>query len=551
MEMTTWDFFQNVFLALGGLGLFLLGLKMMSDGLKNITGSRMRSIIGKATANRFLGFLFGMTVTAITQSSTATSVMAIGFVNAGLMKLAQFASIIIGASVGTTFTAFFFNFRIDPIAPLLIFIGTVMNLLFNKKKVKNIGFITLGIGILFFGLTTMGIPLRAFSQLDGFQRMLLTFENPFLALLTGLLFTAVIQSSTATIGIIIVMFLGGVDLCFGTVAFLVLGANIGTCSTALLSSIATGRESKRAALIHTSYKVITGGAFAVLILIFPGILSWFQETWQDGAFQIAMFHTLYNLAAAGVMIFFTKQLVKLVYFIIPKQSSDDNARRLEYLEENKERTPEIVFMQAHSEMHRMGKIALRNLKLTLEAFFEKNVEKANKVIELEETIDYLRNEISAYLMSVKSSELTAVNVEKLGSMLHIVTDIERLGDHAENIAEYIVCEKDHRVYLSNEALDELREISEAMMETLMLALNIFELHDSSRLTQLEALEQKVDDLCEKYIANHLVRLADEKCDPRCSVVFANMISDLERCSDHALNIAEKTFGNDFNITAKV
>ena len=539
--MTTWIFIQNIFLALGGLGLFLLGLKTMSDSLKNVAGSRMRAIIGRATANRFLGFLFGMVVTAVTQSSTATSVMAIGFVNAGLMNLSQFASIIIGAGVGTTFTAFLFNFRIDPIAPLLIFVGMTLNLFFSKKLIKNIGMIVLGIGTLFFGLSIMGAPLREFSELDGFQRLLVAFENPFLALLAGLLFTAIIQSSTASIGIIIAMYLGGVDLYFGTAAFLVLGANIGTCSTALLSSLAADRKSKRAALIHVSYKFIAGGASAIIIVLFPGILLWFQETWQYGNEQVAAFHLAYNLAASGIMIFFTNQLVRLVYFIIPKQSADDNLRQLEYLEESKDCTPEVIFTQAHGEIRRMGKMVRKNLRLALEAFFEKDSEKADQVLEIEKTINYLRSEISSYLMSVTGSELTAADVEILASLLHTVSDLERLGDHAENIAEYIVSEKSYRKYLPNEAVDELYEISQAMMGTLTLALEIFETHDNSRLPQAEELEQKVDDLCELYLSGHMARLKKGEIDPRSGVVFSSVMSDLERCSDHALNVAQRTY----------
>jgi len=543
MEMSMWDFVTSVFLALGGLGLFLLGLKTMSDGLKDIAGSRMRAIIGNATSNRFRGFLFGTAVTAITQSSTATSVMAIGFVNAGLMNLVQFASIIIGASVGTTFTTLFFSFGVDPVAPLLIFIGIALHIFFSKKNIKSLGLIILGIGILFFGLATMSIPLREFSQMDGFTQILRAFENPILALITGVLFTAIIQSSTATIGIIVVMYLGGIDMSFSTAAFLVLGANIGTCSTALLSSLAAGRESKRAALIHVSYKLITGGVCALLLLVFPAILVWFQNTWQEGAMQITMFHVIYNIGAAGIMIFFTKQLVRLVYFIIPKQSSDDNERKLIYLEENKDRTPKVVFIQAHSETLRMGRMVQKSLRLSLEAFFERDLDKANKVIEIEDTIDFLRNEITNYLTSVQSTELTSENLEQLSSMLHIVTNIERIGDHAENIAEYIIGERTCRTYLSNTALDELYEISLAMRETLDISLDAFEAKDTDLLPKVELLEQKVDDLCNKYLTNHIDRLAEETCDPRSSVVYTNMISDLERCSDHALNIVEKTFGN--------
>jgi len=542
MEMTTWEFTQNIFAALGGLGLFLLGLQTMSDGLKNLAGRKMRTFIEKATANRFLGFIFGMIVAATTQSSTATGIMAIGFVDAGLMKLKQFASIVIGAGIGTTVTAFLFSFRIDPIAPLLIFIGIVLYFFVDKKKIKDIGYITLGIGLIFFALAAMSAPLREFSTLEGFQSILSTFENPLLALIAGIVFTAVIQSSSAAVGIIIAMYLGGVDMAFTTTAYLVLGANIGTCSTALLSSLAGSRDSKRAAIILAAYKFFAGGTAGILIFLFPSILFFFQDRWSDGVMQIAMFNTAYNLIASGVMIFFTKQLVSVAYSIIPKRSKDDTERKLMYLEESKERTAETIFTQAHSEMNRMGKMALDNLKLSLEAFFERNSEKANKVLKLEKTINYLKHEISAYLMSIESMELTPEYIEKFGSMLYIINDIERLGDHAENIAEHIVAEKDYSKYLSDVAIEELTEISDIMMEALTISLEIFKAQNNSRLDEAEELEQKVDDLCEEYLARHIKRLRSGNCDPRCSVIYTSMVSDLERCSDHAINIAERTFG---------
>jgi len=539
MNISTWDFVQNIFLAFGGIGLFLYGLKMMSDGLKNIAGSRMRAVIAKATANRFLGFLVGMAVTAVIQSSTATSIMAIGFVNAGLMSLNQFASVIIGAAVGTTSTAFLFSFRIDPIAPLFIFIGISLYLFVKKKKAKDIGFIILGLGILFFGLATMGTPLREFSQMEGFQRLLIIFENPVLALLTGFLFTAVIQSSTATIGVIIAMYLGGIDLSFITAAFLVLGANVGTCSTALISSLAADRESKRAALILALYKLITCTAFGIAISIFPGIITWFQTTWHEGATQIAMFHAIYNISAASLMIFFTKQLVDIIYILLPKRQEEENAKQLLYLKEHNEQPPETTFTQAHSEMCRMGKMAYDNLKLALEAFFEVDEEKAVKVIEAEETIDYLRTEISAYLMRIQSAKLTGDDVKKLGAMLQVVTDIERIGDHAENVAEHVAGGDNYRTSMSEEAVNELLILSNAMMDTLALAFEVFEKSDSSRLLEVDALEEYVDDLSEQFLENHITRLRDEKCDPRSSVIFTSLVSDMERCSDHAINIAEK------------
>jgi len=541
MNMTLWTFIQNIFLALGGLGLFLLGLKMMSDGLKKVAGKQMRKIIGKATANRFLGFLVGLLVTAVTQSSTATSIMSIGLVNAGLMKLKQFAGIIVGAAVGTTFTAFLFTFGIDPIAPLLIIVGIALFLFIKKKKVKHTGYIILGLGVLFFGLSTMGTPLREFSQLDGFQSILLTFRNPVLALLTGLLFSSIVQGSTATIGVIIAMYLGGVHISFETAAFLVLGANIGTCSTALLSSLAANRESKRAALILMLYKVITVGAFVLAILVFPKILVWFVTTWEEGAMQVAMFHTVYNLASAAVMIFFIQHLVALVCKILPKLPQEDNDKHLLHLGKDKVQTPEITFTQAHSEMCRMGRLAFDNLKLALSAFFTGNVDKAAEVIETEEIIDYLKKEITAYLMQIQSAVLTTADVERLGAMLRSVSEIERLGDHAENIAEYVVGEDNREFRMSKEAVDELQVLSQVMMDTLSLTLETFEVHDSSRFSDINVLEQQVDDLSSQYLKNHIARLEEEKCDPRCSVVFTSMVSDLERCSDHAINLAESVF----------
>ncbi|MCL2578960.1 MAG: Na/Pi cotransporter family protein [Oscillospiraceae bacterium] len=538
MDGSTWVIVQNIFLALGGLGLFLLGLKMMSDGLKNIAGSRMRTIIGKATANRFLGLLVGMVTTAVTQSSTATSIMSIGFVNAGLMNLKQFTSIIIGASIGTTFTAFLFSFRIDSIAPLFIFLGICLYLFVKKKKVKSIGFIVLGLGILFFGLSTMGAPLFEFSRLDGFQRMLLAFANPLLALLTGVLFTAIVQSSTATIGVIIAMYLSGVDLSFTTAAFLVLGANIGTCSTALLSSLAADRESKRAALILAVYKITAGSAFAVAISVVPGILPWFQERWADGAVQIAMFHTAYNLVAATVMIFFTGRLVSFVYRLLPKLPAEDSAMQLMHLGKESEQTPAITFTQAHSELCRMGRMAAANLELALKAFFERNAEKAVEVFETEGVIDYLKREITAYLMRIQSTKLTSTDVERLSAMLKTVSDIERLGDHAENIAEYVLNDWSSGISMSPEATKELGTLSKAMMDTLAITLESYEVHDLSRIGRIHEMEQEVDDLSAQYLDNHIGRLDAKRCDPRCSVIFTSMVSDLERCSDHAINIAE-------------
>ena len=538
MSMSTWDYFQQIFLVLGGLSLFLFGLKMMSDGLKSIAGNRMRTIIGKATANRFLGFLVGMIVTAVIQSSTATSVMAIGFINAGLMKLSQFVGIIIGANVGSTFTAFLISFRIDPFAPLLISAGIVLYLFNKKKKIKDIGFIILGFGMLFFGLSTMSAPLGGFARMDGFQGVLAAFQNPILALLAGLVFTAIIQSSAATIGIIIALYYGGVNISFDVAVFLVLGSNVGTCSTALLSAIASNRESKRAALTHLVYNVITCAVFGLVLAAFPEILVWFQRIWQEGARQVVMFHALYNVAAASIMIFFTKQLTMLIYLMLPKRAEEDKDESLLFLGTDQKQTPSKIFEQANSEINRMGKMAYENLQLAMEAFYQRDADLAAKVFETEDTIDYLKKEITGYLTSIHSTELSSADIELLGQYLQVVSDIERIGDHAENIAEHVMGEDNYRIYISMEGFDELLTLSDYVLEALGIALQIFETRDSSRVFRVDELENRVDSLSEQYLKNHISRLSEGACDPRGSVIFSSIISDLERCSDHAMNIAE-------------
>ena len=470
MGMSTWEFTQQIFLAVGGLSLFLFGLKMMSDGLKNIAGSRLRTIIGKATSNRFLGFFVGLMVTALIQSSTATSVMAIGFINAGLMKLSQFVGIIIGANLGSTSTAFLISFKIDPFAPLLIFFGIVLYLFFKKKKARDIGFFIAGLGTLFFGLSTMSSPLAGFSQMEGFQKVLAAFENPMLALLAGLVFTAVIQSSAATIGIIIAMFHGGVNMAFDTAVFLVLGSNVGTCSTALLSSLAASRESKRAALTHLVYNVITCAVFGSIVAIFPGILAWFQRTWHEGARQIVMFHVLYNAAAAAAMLFFTRQLTKLIYLLIPRRAEENRDESLVYLGSDRVQTPETTFMQAHSEINRMGKMAYDNLQLALEAFYKREAKIAAAVSDTEDTIDYLKKEITGYLMGIQSTELSSVDIERLGHYLQVLTDIERVGDHAMNIAEHAFIEDNYRIYISLEGFEGILKLGDYVLEVLNISL---------------------------------------------------------------------------------
>jgi len=313
-----WNTLQSIFFIAGGLVLFLYGIKIMSDGLKLIAGDKMKSFLEKSTSNRFLALITGFLVTGVIQSSTAATVMVVGFVNAGLLNLKQAIGVIMGANVGTTLTAQIISFKIDNFIPIIMFVGLILFVFFKKQNTKNIGMILLGFGMLFFGLSAMSGTLSTFAENTRFQTILTTFQNPFLAILAGFIFTAITQSSTATIGIIVALFVGGIDLNFHTAIYLVLGSYVGTCLTAMIAAIPANKESKRAALAHVMFNVVGCIVFGTAIVIFPEILIWLQNTWTDGARQIAMFHTLFNIATVSLLLPFIKQLE----FILKKIISD-------------------------------------------------------------------------------------------------------------------------------------------------------------------------------------------------------------------------------------
>jgi len=541
--MGTWEFVQSIFVAFGGLGLFLYGMKMMSDGLENMAGDRMRLVLERATSNRLLGIAVGAGVTCVIQSSSATTVMVVGFVNASLMTLTQAIGVIMGANIGTTITAQMISFKIDPIAPLIIFVGLVVHLATRKPGVKNLGSILLGFGILFFGITVMGAPLKEFAAMPRFQSMLTAVRHPLLSLLAGLVFTAVIQSSSATTGIVVALYLGGVDLPFQTAAFLVLGSNIGTCVTAGLASLTASRESKRAALSHVLFNTIGCAVFGALIAAFPGILDWIQRVWPDGARQVAMFHTLFNASTVLLLAPFVRQLAWLVQKIIPeKPGENDNAKRLIYLDPGIMQTPAIAVRQAHRELCRMGQMARNNLRLALDAFYERDGEKAAAALETEDTINFLNHQITAWLVRIRGLNLSEADLEKLSMMLRTVSDFERVGDHAENIAEYAVPEGKSPVKLTAAAVGELRTLSDATVQAVGLALEIFENDDESLLPQVDPLERRIDQQAKDCVEAHIQRLKAGGCDPRGGVVYTDMVTDLERCADHATNIAYSILG---------
>jgi len=532
---------QAPFLVAGGLGLFLFGMKMMSGGIETLAGDKLQSILQRATSNRFFAVIVGILATIAINSSTATTIMTVSFVNSGLLNLAQSIGIIMGANVGTTFSAHLVAFRVDAYSPLFIFIGVIMFLFVKKKSVKNIGYVILGFGVLFFGITTMGSPLRDLANDPSFNTMLTTFENPVLAILAGFLFTAIIQSSSATMGLLVTLHVAGVPIPFTTSVYIVLGTNIGTSITTVIASIPANRESKRAALFHIMFDIIGSTVFGTLIFLFPGILNWFQSTWSDSAQQVAMFHTAYNFATLFLILPFVRQVASLMERIVPKTTADTidttYEKKLMYMDTKIAQGPGLSIRNAHREISRILTIANETLEQALEAFFEKDLDKTKIVLRNEKVIDYLVRKTSAKLVKINNMTLSQSYSKRVGKMFRILYDIERIGDHAENIAEYTILVSENELPFSDTAIEELQQLASLTTSLTTKALTVFEKSDFSLIPQIREVEKTVDKLRELFTENHINRLTNESCEPRSGVVFTDMIIDLERCADHANNIA--------------
>jgi len=534
------DVLGNIILAAGGLGLLLFGIKMMSTGLEVVAGDRLQIVLKRATSNRFLAAIVGVIATIIINSSTAVSIITVGFVNAGLMNLKQAIGVLLGINVGTTFSAQLIAFRIDAYAPIFILIGVVMHLFFKKRTIRNIGYVILGFGILFFSITVMGDALRVFRTHPAFLDIIAAIANPFLALLAGFVFTVIVQSSSATMGLLVTMHLSGVPIPFEASAFIILGANIGTSITAVIASIPASRDSRRAALFHITYDIIGSLVFGSLILLVPGILAWFQATWSESARQVAMFHTLYNVATLLLLIPFVTLLARLMQTIIPiepDEAREIHERRLVYFDTKMPQTPTLAVVNAQLEICRMGEIANENLVLALESFFEGSESKANKTVENEKTVDFLNQNITSKLVEINNMSLSANDAKKIGNMFGVLSDIERISDHAENIAEYTLIIKENDLKFSERAINELKALSNITKDITVKALNAYKNQDISQLSQIESLEEKADELAVEFTENHVERLKTESCEPKSGVIFIDMISDLERSADHAENIA--------------
>ena len=533
---------------LGGLALFLYGMQMMSQGLEAAAGNRMKGILEKLTANRFLGVAVGAGITAIIQSSSATTVMVVGFVNSGLMTLNQAVWIIMGANIGTTITGQLVALDAGAVAPLFAFIGVALVVFFKKVTFHNYGQIIAGFGILFIGMEMMSSAMEPLRDSEGFISLMTSFSNPLLGILAGAVFTAIIQSSSASVGILQALAVSGL-IGLDNAVFVLFGQNIGTCITAILASIGTSRNAKRTTIIHLMFNIIGTIIFTTVCILTP--LTDLVESWTPGrvAAQIANMHTLFNVTTTLLLLPFGNYLASLARRILPEHSSEDaGVQKLVYLkpvmkpDEYAIGTSSIIMSSVSNELKRMAEMVRTNVGESFDAVSSGTTTKLADVAEREDYIDFLNKEISRYISNMMIHETNAGDLKKINGYFRICTNLERIGDHAMNICEYTQLIEEKHIRFTPEAMKEIASMKEASLSSMDMISGI-ETLDLEKYTEVVALEQKIDDMTDAYRENQIIRMRHAACDNDGAVLYTELLTDFERIGDHMLNIAQELAPN--------
>ena len=534
--MTIYEFFT----LMGGVGLFLYGMSIMSSGLKNAAGDKMKTILEYATSNRFFSVLIGILVTLLIQSSSATDMMVISFVNSGLMQLTQAIGVIMGANIGTTITAQITAFNLGAYAPIILFIGAVMFLFLKKNVVKHVGSIVMGFGMLFFGISVIKGAIVPLSESQGFISFLSTLSNPVIAILFGIVFTALLQSSSSSVVIFQTFAIQGL-LSYEMTVYLVIGAAIGSVTPNLLASLTTNRNGKRTAVLNLLFNLIRAVIMVILINIIPGFLPFIKGlTPGNVGRQVANTHTIFAVLAVLIELPFAGMIVglsKKIIPMLPEESKRLEDRKLLYMVASDGLPSSVVITQARMEISRMAKIALDSMRNAVEAFFSLDDKLADAVRESEETVDFLTDTITERLIAIKSMGFSPREQYQISQMILVASDIERIGDHAENIIEYQEKIKNKQASISEKGLAELLKLAEATIDSIYVSFSVFENEEYSRLPEAEELEKEVDKIQTEIVNSHIERLRKESCNPAGGVIFTDMATDLERSSDHAISVA--------------
>ena len=527
---------------LAGLGLFLYGMETMSDGLERVAGKQLKNLLGAVTKNRMTQVLLGFIITVLMQSSSATTVMLVGFVNAGIMQLSQAVGIIMGANIGTTMTVLMMSVKLD-FDIIFCFIGCIVlfMMMFAPKKfgkMEGIVPVIFGVGALFLGMGIMSSAMSPLREWEGFRNALAAVNNPIVAVLIGAGITAIIQSSAASIAILMPLAeLGLID--FQMCMFILFGQNIGTCVTAVLACIGTTSTSKRVACVHLLFNVIGTVIFIVFALIFP-LHTWIQNLVPGNiSMQISVTHIIFNSVTTVLLLPLCNVLEQMACIIIRDDGKVGEAMRLEHFDQRMLNAPAVAAEQLFNEAIRMGGIAKANFVRAIECFDEWDDDKAAEVQRNEEVLDFLNHEITTYLVEVKGLDLNAQDTLLVGSLFHVVNDMERVGDHSQNILEAAQLRHNEEIKFSDKAVRELDDLSAMITNQLDCAMEIFSKQDGSgvALSQVEAAEQEIDDITEALRQHHVDRLKQHKCSAKNGMIYLDILTNLERIGDHAENIA--------------
>ena len=532
--------FGTILTMAGGLGLFLFGMELMSDSIEKVAGARLRRILEIFTTNRFMGMIVGIIFTGIIQSSSACTVMVVSFVNSGLMNLYQAAGVILGANIGTTITSQLVSFNLSKIAPLILLVGVFVMMFTKKEKVRKVAEVVVGFGILFVGLSTMSQAMANMKNEPQVVNLLMSLKNPFLATLMGFALTAIIQSSSVTVSI--VLLLANQDLLpLPITLYIILGCNIGACATAMLASMTGKKDAKRAALIHLLFNII--GTVIIYIALFVAgdqIVELIKSISADNGRFVANAHTLIKIAQVIMLFPFTGWLVKMTYLIVPGEDQKVGYResyQLKYIGDKVVFNPATAVVEVIKELERMASLAEENLNRAMNALITLDEEDIEEVYEVEKNINFLNHAITDYLVKINQTTLPIEDLNSLGALFHVVNDIERIGDHAENVADAARQRKEEGVSISKEAQKELGDMLEMVNKIIRYAVEMFAKSDESHMQEIVTLEDQVDEKERELQKKHVERLTKGECSPEAGMIFSDIVSGLERVADHATNIA--------------
>lgn len=524
---------------LGGLGLFLYGMKLMGEGIEKVAGAKMKTILEWCTKNRFIGVLVGAIFTAIIQSSSAATVMVVSFVNSGLMSLMQAVGVIMGANIGTTITAQIVAFNLDSIAPIFVITGVVMIMFFKNETVNKVGEVVFGFGVLFLGMSLMKDSMAGIKDSVTVMKMIGSLKNPLIAILVGLVITTILQSSSASVGILVTMAASGLvdlNMCF----YVILGCNIGACTSALLVGLTGKKDAKRAALIHLMFNIIGSIIMLLILLPFGGYVeTWINSISADPSRAVANTHSIFKIFQVIILFPFAGWIVRLTQLMVPGEDEKVEKYELKYISLEKSVSPAVAVIEVTNEIKRMGEIANYNLERSMKALMSGDKNIIDEVFEREHEVDYLSRKITDFL--VKINQLLPVSeTRNIAGYYHVVSDIERIGDHAENIAEFAQTKLNEDIVFSEKGSEELQYMFNVMNKEVKLALEAFTERNEEHLKEILALEDEVDDLEKQLQKNHVRRMSKNECSPK-AAIFSDLISNFERVSDHATNIAFATF----------